>query len=239
MADLAASRITDPSFVGAGPSTAHRPESSAAHRPQAPARHLEATTRRPEAATRRHVRLGIDGPVEQDAVDLADAVAARLSALAIPVARVRAGDFLRARSLRLEHGRDDPDAFYDLWYDFAALRREVLDPLAPGGRGSWLPRLRDPKTDRSVRDPIRTAAPGTVAVVDGRFLMKDDVRPGFDLIVHLVVSPAAQKRRLPADETARVLPAWARYIADARPAENADVVAKFDHPDRPAVLTPP
>jgi hypothetical protein len=176
--------------------------------------------------------------VEQDAVDLADAVAARLSAAAVPVVRVSAGDFLRARSIRLEYGRDDPEAFYDRWYDVAALRREVLDPLGVGGRGHWLPRLRDRHTDRSFRDPVRVAAPGTVAVVDGRFLLRDDLRPGFDLISHLVVSPAAQQRRLPADETARVLPAWARYLAECQPAERADVVAKFDHPDRPAVLSP-
>jgi hypothetical protein len=197
---------------------------------------MTATT---DGPTRRHVRLGIDGPVEQDAIDLADAVGARLSGSAVPVARVSAVDFLRARSLRLEPGRDDPDAFYDLWYDFPALRREVLDPLGPGGRGTWLPRLRDPRTDRSAREPLRTAVPGTVAVVDGRFLARDDIRAGFDLIVHLTVSPAAQRRRLPADEAVRVLPAWARYLTECRPAEQADLVAKFDHPDRPAVLRSP
>jgi len=182
------------------------------------------------------VRLGIDGPVEQDTADLADAVAEALSGSAVPVARVRAQDFLRARSIRLEHGRDDPDAFYDLWYDLPALRREVLDPLAPGGRGRWLPRLRDPRTDRSVKVAAELARPGTVAVIDGRFLFRDDVRPGFDLLVHLTVSPAARRRRVPADESARVLPAWDRYLTECRPAERADLVARFDHPGRPAVL---
>jgi hypothetical protein len=182
------------------------------------------------------VRLGIDGPVEQDTANLADAVAARLMDHAIPVARVSARDYLRARSIRLEHGKDDPDAFYASWYDLPALRREVLDPLAPGGRGSWLPRLRDPDTDRSVRAALQVAAPGTIAVVDGRFLLRDDVRPAFDLLVHLSVSPAARARRIPDDETGRVLPAWERYLAEARPAKRADLVAKFDHPDRPAVL---
>jgi hypothetical protein len=175
--------------------------------------------------------------VEQDTIDLADAVAAQLTASAIPVARVSAGDFLRARSIRLEYGRDDPDAFYRLAYDFPALRREVLDPLGPDGRGTWLPRLRDRHTDRSTRDPVRPAAPGTVAVVDGRFLLRDDVRPGFDLTVHLVVTPPALLRRLPADETARVPPVWTHYLDECRPGEKADVVAKFDHPDRPAVLS--
>jgi hypothetical protein len=164
-------------------------------------------------------------------------VAEALVSAAVPVARVRAGDFLRARSIRLEYGRDDPDAFYRLWYDLPALRREVLDPLVPGGRGSWLPRLRDRETDRSVRAELQAAVPGTVAVVDGRFLLRDDIRSGFDLVVHLSMSPAARARRLPEDEVARVLPAWERYLGECRPAEHADLVARFDHPDRPAVLS--
>jgi hypothetical protein len=186
---------------------------------------------------RHSVRLGIDGPIEPDAAALADAVGAALASMAVPLARVSAADFLRARSIRLEYGRDDPDAFYQLWYDFAALRREVLDPLAPDGRGSWLPRLRDRRTDRSVRADLEPAAAGTVAVVDGRFLLRDDVRSGFDLVAHLSVSHAALARRLPTDEAARVLPAWERYLRECRPAEHADLVAKFDHPDRPAVLS--
>jgi hypothetical protein len=152
------------------------------------------------------------------------------------VARVRADDFLRARSLRLEHGRDDPDAFHDLWYDVPALRREVLDPLGPGGDGRWLPRLRDAVTDRSARVAPVDAPPGTVLVLDGRFLLRDDVRGGLDLVVHLDVSPAARTRRLPPDEVARVGPAWDRYLAESTPAERADVVVRFDHPDRPAIV---
>ena len=84
------------------------------------------------SGTKRSVRVGIDGPVEADTSGFADAVAAELESSTVPVARVSARDFLRARSIRFERGRDDPDACYDLWYDVPALRREVLDPLAPG-----------------------------------------------------------------------------------------------------------
>jgi hypothetical protein len=182
------------------------------------------------------VRLGIDGPVAADAGALADAVAEAVRGSAVPVARVREDDFLRARSLRLEYGRDDPDAFHDLWYDVAALRREVLDPLGPGGSGRWLPRLRDPETDRPFRERPEDAAPGTVLVLDGRFLLRDDVRGGLDVAVHLDVSPAARARRLPPDEAARAGPAWDRYLAESAPTERADLVVRFDHPDRPAVV---
>jgi hypothetical protein len=176
--------------------------------------------------------------VEADGEALADAVAAALAARAVPVARVRARDYLRARSLRLEHGPDDPDAFFDGWYDLAALRREVLDRLGPGGDGRWLPRLRDPVGDRPFRDEPRPAAPGTVAVVDGRFLTRWDVADAFDLLVHLDVSPAARARRVPAEERSRVLPAWERYLQEGDPASTSAIVARFDHPARPAVLGP-
>ena len=182
-----------------------------------------------------NLRFGLDGPVETDTRALADDVAAALADRAVPMARVSLAHFLRARSLRLEHGRDDPDALYRTWYDVPALRREVLDPLAPGGRGSWLPRLRDPGSDRAFRDPVRPAVPGTVLVLDGRFLLRDDVRGGLDVVAHLDVSPTARARRVPAEEAERLLPAWQTYLDDVGPASLADVTVRFDHPDRPAL----
>ncbi len=183
-------------------------------------------------------RLGIDGPVHDDVEHLAELVTASLRARAVPVARVRAEHYLRGRSLRLEFGRDDPDAFFDGWYDWAALRREVLDPLGPDGSGQWLPRLRDPVTDRPFRDPRQVAAAGTVAVVSGRFLGRWGLFGTLDVLVLLDVTPPARQRRLPPDEHARVLPAWQRYLDECDPAARADLVVRYDHPDRPATLEP-
>ena len=182
------------------------------------------------------LRLAVEGPVAADAAALADAVAAALSDLAVPVARVRGDDFLRARSLRLEHGPADPDAFFDGWYDLAALRREVLDPLGPGGTMQWLPGLRDPVTDRPLRRPPADAAPGTVAVVDGRFFARWEVADAVDLLVHLDVTPAARARRVPADEHARVLPAWERYLQWCDPAATAAFVVRADRPTHPTLV---
>jgi hypothetical protein len=197
-----------------------------------PARHRQSTAGHA-------VRVGIDGPVQADGEALADRVAAELERRAVPVARVRATHFLRARSLRLEHGPDDPDAFLTGWYDLPALRREVLDPLGPGGSTRWLPRLRDPENDRPYRDPPRPTAPGTVAVVDGRFLGSSEVGAGFDVRVHLDVTPAGRARRVPVPERARVLPAWQTYLDRDDPAATATLTVRFDHPDRPALVGPP
>jgi hypothetical protein len=185
------------------------------------------------------LRVGIDGPAAQDAHALADAVSAELGRRAVPVARVCCDDFLRARSLRLEHG-DDPDAFADGWYDLAAVRREVLDPMQPDGAWrTWLPRLRDPGTDRPYREPRRDAAPATVIVLDGRFLARREIADAVDVLVHLEVSPAARARRVPAVEQARVLPAWERYLTCYDPAASAAVIVRYDRPSHPAVRARP
>jgi hypothetical protein len=177
--------------------------------------------------------------VATEAEALADAVTAELGRRAVPTARARGREFLRARSLRLERGPADPDAYLDGWYDLAALRREVLDPLGPGGSMQWLPGLRDADTDRPLRRPKLDAVPGTVAVVDAPFLARWEIADAVDLRVHLDVSAAARARRVPDDEQARVLPAWERYLSEYDPAGSAAFVVRYDRPSHPALLTRP
>jgi hypothetical protein len=190
------------------------------------------------ATARAGLRLGVEGPVARDAHDLADAVAAALVERAVPVARVCADDFLRARSLRLEQGSDDPDAFADGWYDLAALRREVLEPMAPThGSRRWLSRLRDPVTDRPYREAVRMGTGSTVVVLDGRFLGRWEVADAIDVRVLLDVTATARTRRIPADEQARVMPAWQQYLEWYDPAAGAAIVVRYDRPSHPAVVT--
>lgn len=180
--------------------------------------------------------MGVDGCVPDDAAALADDVTARLTRRGVPTARVRQADFPLPRSQRLELGADDPDALWERWYDNDTLRREVLDPLGPGGAMTWLPTLRDPVTDRSTRAARRPAVPGTVVVVDGRFLLRWELADVFDLVVHLQTSAAAQARRLDDEERARAVPSWQRYLHEADPAARAHLVVRHDHPHRPALL---
>lgn len=176
-------------------------------------------------------RIAVDGAPAARTGDLADAVAAALPALGHPVLRVRATDFWRPASLRLEYGHQDVDAYYQLWLDTRALRREVLDPLGPGGTGRALPSLRDPVTDRSTRADYVDLPPGGVLVLDGPLLLGQGLP--LDLTVHLRLSPAALERRTgPAERW--TLPAFERYAREALPEEIADLVVRADDPRHPA-----
>jgi hypothetical protein len=191
------------------------------------------------------VRLGVDSAVVADGGALADEVAGTLAAHGLAVARVRQQDFLRPRSIRLEHGGDDPDAAWERWYDDAGLRREVLDPLGPGGGQTWVESLWDAAADRASRAPRRPAPAGTVAVVDGRFLLRWELADAFDLAVHLQTSSAAQTRRTPdAEERARLLPSWQRYLDETDPDGRVlsggapGFVVRYEDRRRPAVVRP-
>lgn len=178
-------------------------------------------------------RVLVDGAGPADPGEWAEGLDAPLRLRGRPTMRVSTEDFLRPASLRLERGRHDPDAFYAERLDTAALRRETLDPLGVGGSGLVLPRFWDPRTDRSPRAGPVLLPPGGVLLVHGCLLLGLDLPA--ELRVHLHLSEAALRRRLPA-ELAWTLPAYHRYETEVRPARQADLVLLMDHPDRPAVL---
>ena len=178
------------------------------------------------------VRVGIDGPRAADPAGLAHRLVDPLRAAGRAALRVSTEGFLRPASLRFEHGRDDPDSYYEDWFDLGALRREVLDPLGPGGCQRYLPALWDPIRDRSPRYPRVRAPAAAIALVDGPFLLGRGLP--FDLTVHLQLSAAARARRtIPSEHW--TLPAFARYDREVRPAAVADVVVRMEDTRHPAL----
>lgn len=179
------------------------------------------------------LRLLVDGPPPARPEELADALVEPLRAAGRPVARVRARDFLRAASVRLEHGREDELALYDDWVDLGALDREVLRPLGPQGSGEYLPSLRDPVRDRSTRARRVLAGDGAVLVLDGSLLAGRGL--DVDVTVHLALRAATLERRTPPEER-WTLPAYARHARECDPEGTADVVVRVDDPRHPALV---
>lgn len=178
------------------------------------------------------LRVAVDGapPTRPDLV--ADGLVDPLRLRGRAVRRVRAADFLRPASLRFEHGRTDPDSLLTDWLDVGGLAREVLDPLAPGGSGRFLPALWDAEADRASRAGYADLPAGGVLLVDGSLLLGHGL--AFDVTVHLAMSARALARHTEPD-LRWTLPAYQHYADEVEPAVNADVVVLVDHPERPAV----
>ncbi|MET9950874.1 uridine kinase [Streptomyces sp. NPDC006339] len=175
------------------------------------------------------LKVGVDGAPAAPGGEFAERVAEALRLRGRSVLVVANGGFLRPASLRFEHGKQDPDAYYSDWYDTGALWREVFGPLEPGGSGRVLPDLWDPVTDRATRSPAVPLPPGGVLVLHGPFLLGHWFP--FDLKVHLRLSAGALARRT---EQPWTLPAFARYEEEVGPAGVADAVVRADDPRRPA-----
>jgi hypothetical protein len=183
-------------------------------------------------STDRPARVIVDGPIWAG-VDLLEPLAAALEVLGRGSVVVHAGDFLRPASLRYEHGKQDALAFTDDWIDVEGLRRELLEPLGPGGTRRYLPSLWDAERDRATRAPYRTATDRTVVLLRGWLLLGRGLPA--ELTVHLALSAAARRRRVPPADADRELPAFDRYDADVGPVDSADVVVRCDDPRHLAV----
>jgi hypothetical protein len=182
-----------------------------------------------------YLRVAVDGAPAADPDRLADALVDPLRVRGRPAIRIRTADFLRPASLRLEFGRENPDSFYEGWFDEAGLAREVLEPAGPGGDGRVLTRLWNAATDRAAREPYERLEKGAILLVSGPLLLGGGL--SFDLAVHLEMSAAALGRRAAAGDR-WTLPAYARYAEEVDPAAFADVVVRVDDPRRPAVVEP-
>ncbi|RGC69499.1 uridine kinase [Micromonospora sp. MW-13] len=181
------------------------------------------------------LRVAVDGAPAAAPAALAAALIDPLRALGRSVLHVRAEDFLRPASVRLEFGRTNPDAYYEGWVDEPGLRREVLDPAGPGGSGRLLPTLWDAHADRASRAGYVTLPPDGIVLLSGALLLGGGLP--VDLAVHLELSPAALARRT--EPALRwTLPAFARYAEEVAPAGFADVVVRVDDPRHPALVEP-
>jgi hypothetical protein len=93
--------------------------------------------------------------------------------------------------------------------------------------------LWDVARDRAARKRPRPIPAGGVLLVPGALLQ--GVGLAFDVVVHLRLTPAARRRRTPAEQ-AWELPAFDRYDDEVDPVALADAVVLADHADRPALM---
>jgi hypothetical protein len=176
-------------------------------------------------------RIAFDGAPAARPGDLAARVSDALRVRGRSSQVVGTEGFLRPASLRFEYGHQDVEAYYNGWFDTAALWREVFGPLEPGGTGRVLPDLWDPDTDRATRSPYVQLPSDALLLLHGPLLLKDWFP--FDLTVHVLLSPGALRRRTPQNEH-WTLPAFQRYETEVDPATTADVLVRADDPRHPA-----
>ncbi len=186
------------------------------------------------------VRVGIDGGDAAGKTIFADELAAALRSLGRPVIRVSADDFHNPRDVRYRRGRHSAEGFWLDAFNYPRLIADVLIPLGPGGSRRYRPKAHDLRTDAILDPPERLAQPGSVLVLDGLFLHRDELAGQWEFSVFLDVPEDVRTRRLverdgSLDPT-RYLQAHRTYLAACAPSERAGVVVANTSPEHPSVV---
>ena len=190
------------------------------------------------------LRVGIDGVDASGKTTLADHLARALRASGQVVLRASIDRFHNPRVVRYQRGADSPEGYYLDSFDFQALRRDLLDPLGPGG--SRLVRLEcyDFRSDRPVESALLAVDPRAILIFDGVFLQRPELGSCWDVAIFVkvcfetVLARAVQRdgRLLGGSQAVidryqrRYLPAQRRYLQEHRPEQRADIVVYNDEP---------
>ncbi|MBJ7340381.1 MAG: uridine kinase [Mycolicibacterium sp.] len=200
----------------------------------------------PPSGDGRCPRVAVDGPDGAGKTRFADDLANVLLAQGRSVVRVSIDDFHRPRDERYRRGRDSPVGFWLDSYDYDRFHTDVLDPFGPGGSRRYRHAAHDVTADVAVAPAARVAEPGSILLVDGIFLLRDELADAWDLAVFLDVAVAETTTRMaerdgtdPDPEhprTRRYIEGQRLYFAACEPRRRAEVLIDNNDFDRPRVL---
>jgi uridine kinase len=185
-------------------------------------------------------RVAIDGPDAAGKTVLADELAEELAASGRQVIRASIDGFHRPRTERYRLGAYSPAGYFRDSFDYAALRSALLDPLGPGGSLTVRRRVFDSTTDLAIQSEAQTAAPDSILVFDGVFLLRAELRDCWDYSVFVDVSFVETMRRALARDLPlfgspaeierryekRYIPGQRLYFRLERPRDRADALVE-------------
>jgi uridine kinase len=134
-------------------------------------------------------RVAIDGRSAAGKTTFADTLAEALGTSGRQLLRAGIDDFHPpGHAARSAAGGYTPQSRYEEAFDYAAFDRLLLAPLGPGGDRRVRLALHDSLSDRPIAGTEVMATPDAIAVVDGAFLLRPELRDRWDLAVWLDVS---------------------------------------------------
>ena len=198
----------------------------------------------------RTLRVAVDGPDAAGKTTLVDELAENVTRRGRPVIRASVDGFHHSEAVRRRRGSLSAEGYFFDSFDYTALRRLLLDPLGPSGDRRYRTAAFDYRSDTALDAPVHYAACNAVLLVDGVFLLREDLRDCWELSIFLQISPAESLRRAlhrdvvlfgtPAAVReryhARYLPGQELYRAHSAPDEHAHVLIDNEQPGAPRIL---
>lgn len=185
--------------------------------------------------------VAIDGVGASGKTEFAGRLAQLIHDRAVVV--LHADDFMQPTAIRHARGRRSPEGFWLDAYDYDALIDLALAPLRDGG--SHRTHSIDHAADRAVSVPATTAPDDAVVLVEGTFLLRDELARFWDLGIYLDVPFAIARRRMAEREGAETAGEFDRYFGAqelyfraAQPWNRASVVVDNTDFASPRIIDP-
>jgi uridine kinase len=195
-------------------------------------------------------RVAIDGVDGAGKTTLADELVEPLTRAGRDVIRASVDGFHNPRAARYVRGPDSPEGYFLDSFDYAALKRELLEPLGPNGSGLFRSAVFDYRSDRAVDAPPRAARRDAILLFDGVFLARPELDGGWDMTIWLDVPFEVTVERAIARDSRnggdaavtrdkyerRYVPGQRLYMTMCRPRERADIIVDNTAFDRPKII---
>ncbi len=209
--------------------------------------HLDATQ------SVRPLRVAVDGRTACGKSTFARALSAGLALRGRNVLHTTIDGFHNPKAVRYARGRLSAEGYYLDARDLAAIRRELLDPLGPGGNRLVRTATFDLDADAPMASDTIPVPSDTILIVDGTFLARPELSDGWDIHIFLHTRrETARARGLTRDRLAdgasgqietvydqRYLPAFELYLAEANPEARAAILVDLDDFAAPRLLRMP
>ena len=195
------------------------------------------------------LRVGIDGVSASGKTVLADELALVLQKMNREVIRIGIDGFHNPPEIRHRQGSMSVEGYIEDSFDYSAVRKCVLEPLGPNGSLSYQPEIYDHAKETSKSLNSISASPDAILLFEGVMLFREELASSFDyrILVDTSFDIALERAKtrdlkhfgnmqtLLEKYTRRFIPGQKHYLAECRPAEQANAIFQNDDPYRPKI----
>jgi len=193
------------------------------------------------------LRVGIDGVSASGKTVLADELAVVLQKMNRKVIRTGIDGFHNPPEIRHRRGSMSVEGYVEDSFDYAAVRKCVLNPLGPEGSLSYQPEIYDHAKETGKPPNSISASSDAILLFEGVMLFRKEIVNAFDyrILVDTTFEVALKRAKtrdlkhfgnmqtLLDKYTRRFIPGQKRYLAECQPAAKANVILANDDPERP------
>ncbi|MBT3568348.1 MAG: uridine kinase [Opitutae bacterium] len=211
---------------------------------------LQAVAHRLAAVKLPHpLRVGIDGVSASGKTVLADELAGILQKMNRAVIRTGIDGFHNPPEIRHRRGSMSVEGYVEDSFDYSAVHKCVLEPLGPEGSLGYQSEIFDHATGTRKKSDQVLASPDAILLFEGVMLFRKEIANAFDyrILVDTTFEVALERAKtrdlkhfgnmqtLLEKYTRRFIPGQKRYLAECRPAEQANAIFQNDDPYRPKI----